>query len=198
MLKKIIVLGVILMMSLGIFAGCTDSEYKIDIGGEGGSSSGEPSLSGQVRIMLKNDIFARDDDVEITVGLGLTSSTLLPYYMSQERVVILRISAKDFLITNQDDVEIRDLYEAIYEDYSDIKFACTIKKNRYIPNYYETFEIKLNPDIESASGIIQAKAGPLVEEDNPFGESKTIYYAANSEKIAFSKESIEDAQKKLK
>ena len=196
MIKKIICLGVALVMCLGIFAGCTNSDYKIDIGGEG-DSSGDPPLDGQVRIMLKNDIFTRDDDTEIIVGLGLRNSSLITYYMSQERLVILRISAKDFLIRNQEGVEIVDLYEEIYEDYSDVKFACTIKHRSYIPNYYEILGLKLNTDIESASGIIQAQAGPLIE-GYPFGEPRTIYYAANSEKIAFSKESIEDAQEKLK
>ena len=172
---------------------CEES-YTIDIGGEASSLSGEPLLSCQTRIMLKKHTFSRNESVEIKVGFGLLPGSDPQYYISGGLPLVLEISAKNFLITNGAEAE--DLYEKVFEDY-DSKFVCTRIGSRYIPNYYETFRFKLSSGTENASGYLHMQAAILYTEDNRHGESKTIYYAANTKKIAFSAKSISDAQKKL-
>ncbi len=196
MFKKIICLGVILVMCLGILSGC-GKNYKIDVGGE--IASGKPMSSCQVRFMLEDNTFMRKDDVLIEVGWGFGHDDIRGF-IEQGAIVVLKIDADGFHIMNEESIESVDLYEKEFQEYSDNKFVCTKKYKRYIPNYYETFKLKVNSEIEKTSGTIQISVTNLMEgswEGDGDGQIKRLYYATNKNKIAFSAKSIENAQKKL-
>lgn len=185
---------VALMICLGLFTGCERKSSQIDIGGE--IETGKPSASCQVRILLDNYIFDRDDRITLTVGFGLINPDIRGYEY-QGAIIKLTIDANNFIIiTNEESTEVENLYEKIFDEYSDSKFVCTIKNDRYIPNYYQTFELMLNSDEESASGSIQTSAVIHCGGDGN-GQNKWLFYAFDSETVVFSTTSIEDAQKKL-
>lgn len=196
MIKKVISLWVIIVISLVILSGC-GGNYKIDIGGE--IVAGKPMSSCQVRVMLGKNIFNQEDDITIEVGWGFRNDDIRGL-IAQGAIIVLTIDAENFSIINEENIESEDLYEKEYKEYSEKKYVCTEKKKRYIPNYYEKFVLRLNSDIEKTSGAIIISITNLMEgrwDGDGDGQTKRIYYATNINKIAFSANSIEDAQKKL-
>jgi hypothetical protein len=196
MLKRIIVMGVALIMCLGIFGACRNSNNKIDIGGE--IISGEPTLSCVTRVMLDDDTFARESEIELTIGFGFMTADSKQYYATTNFDMVVRMEIKDFLITNSEGIGSRDAFKKTFDEYSDSKLVCTKDDDRYIPNYYETFKLKLIFDGENTSGVLTIQAGMFLEADNIDGHWVNIFYAANKEKIAFSAKSKADAQEKIK
>lgn len=192
MIKRILCLGVVLVMCLGFFSACSGGR-KIDIGGE--IVKGKIPATCQVRVMLDGDIFKLENEIAFSVGFGLLPGSNNSGYESQGAFIVLTIDAQGFTITNMENSE-NNLYEKEFKEYSDNKFICTLDNDRYIPNYYETFEFKLS-DLASPYGTIQISA-ILHYGEGHSGKFERIYYSINSEIIAFSSISMEDAQKKLK
>lgn len=201
MVKKLTVLWIVMVMLLSVFGltACGDNKVnKIDIGGE--IAADVPGLPCKTRITMDCDIFDRDNNVEITVGFGFSNSDI--EWIPDDIPLILSIIAEGFTIMDKDNAVSMSSYEKTFTDYSDDIFVCTKKEKRYYPNYYEKFTIKLDTNIESSSGMIRARGAIILTEgqhipENPQGFFVNIYYAFNSEKIAFSSKSINDAQKKL-
>ncbi len=181
------------MICLGLFTGCESKDGKIDIGGE--IVAGKPSASCQVRIVLDNVVFNRDDGITLTLGFGFINSDIRGYE-NEGAIIILTIDADNFIIINEESAEAENLYEKVFEEYSGSKYVCTIENDRYIPNYYQTFDLMLNSDEESASGTIQASAVIHAGGDGD-GQTKWLFYAFDSNTVVFSVTSIEDAQDKL-
>lgn len=181
------------MICLGLFTGCGSKNHTIDFGGE--IVTGKPSASCQVRIVLDNDRFNRDERITLTVGFGFINPDIRGYE-NEGAIIKLTIDADNFIIINEERVEVENLYEKVFEEYSGSKFVCTLEKNRYIPNYYQTFELILNSNAESASGTIQTSAVIYAGGDGD-GQTKWLFYAFDSNKVVFSATSIEDAQDKL-
>lgn len=200
MVKKLTVLFLMVTMMLGVFGltGCGGEKVnKIDVGGT--TAAGKPMASVQVRGLLDNDIFSQDDDIEIKVGWGFKNGQSVSSFIEMGAIVVEKIEAGGLVITDESDAECNSEYEKEFRTYSEDKFVCTLDNERYIPNYYETFQIKLNSD--NTSGTIQISVTNLMEgtwEGDGDGQTVRIYYAANNDKIAFSTISEEDAQKKLK
>jgi hypothetical protein len=167
---------------------------KIDIGGE--VRGGKPMSSCVVRVMLKSRTFKREEKINLRVGFGFVGSGVAP-----GTYLLLVVDAKEFSIMDEGGTEARDLLEKEFREYSDSKFSCTEKAKRYIPNYYENFALTLNSDIKRSSGAIQISFTHYFSEDREGerdGVIRWLFYAANSDNIAFSAKSKEDAQKHLK
>jgi len=198
-LKKVLLIGVIVIMGLSIFTACSnDSEFAIDVGGEGASSNSHILQSVQSRVMLENDVFRREDDISITVGFGFVSHDIR-WLNGTNLVLALRINAQNFLIENESGETKENLYERIFEDFSDSKFIATLIDDRVVPNYYENFLLRFNSNTEDFTGFIQAFGFVFYpdEPDNRNGRIVTIFYATNSSHIAFSAISRADAESKL-
>ena len=200
MRKKLIGIAVVALMLFGVF-GLTacggDKVNKIDIGGA--AVAGKPLASVQVRGLMDSDIFSQDDDIKIKAGWGFRNGQSVPSFIEEGSVIVVKIEGTDFIIVNESNMEYNGEYEKEFREYSDGKYICTLDNERYIPNYYETFQIKLNSN--STSGTIQISVTNLMEgtwDGDGDGQTVRLYYAANSDKIAFSTVSVEDAQKKLK
>jgi len=192
MFKKIVNLGVLLVMAFSLSACGADN--KIDIGGKPVKSL-LPSC--WVRVMLEESIFIRENEVKIKVGIGFLNADIMEF-ATKNANMILTIDAENFLIMVEENDGSEDLFEKIFEEYSDNSFVCIRKGKRYIPNYYETFKLKLNSNVEDMSGTIRISAVVYFSDSDYDGKIERIYYASSDKKIAFSAKSILDAQKKLK
>lgn len=197
MTKKLTVLGIMAVMILsvlGLTACGGDKVNKIDIGGE--IVAGVPGLPCKTRITMDRDIFDRDSKVEITIGFGFSNSDI--GWIPDDTPLVLRIIAEGFSIMDKDNAVSMGSYEKTFTGYSDDTFVCTKKEQRYYPNYYEKFTIKIDPNNSvNTSGMIRACGAVVLAGENTQGFFVNVYYAFNSEKIAFSSKSIDDAQKKL-
>ena len=209
-IKKIFIMGVLLIMAFTLFAcqgnkdrnkidiaeGNEDSG-KIDVGGE--IMAGKPSSATAVRVVLDDDVFLREDNVKMTAGFGFLNADTR-YNVVDGTVLAFTVEAQNFLITSDEGEESGDIYKKVFEDCSDSKFVCTkkcsSKGNRYSPNYYETFTLKMNP-VANPLGTIWIRAMLLFSGGDRDGGYARLYYATNDKKIAFSSISIADAQEKL-
>ena len=195
MIKKkmvILIACLIIIGIIGLTACGGKTVNKIDIGGE--IVKGKIPATCQVRVMFDGDIFKLENEIPFSVGFGLLPGSDNEGYQAREATIVLSIESQGFAITNEENSK-NDLYEKEFAEYSDNKFVCTLDNKRYIPNYYEIFELKLNSD--STSGVIQISA-ILYDGEFVSGGGEGIYYAVNNDRIALSAVSIEDAQEKLK
>lgn len=196
-LAKILTMGVALIMCIGLFAGCGGKgDGKIDIGGT--TAAGKPMASVQVRGLMDNDIFSQDDDIKIKIGWGFGNGLSVPSFVEEGAIVVVKIEATGIVIIDESKAEHNNEYEKEFREYSDDKFVCTLDDERYIPNFYETFQLKFGSD--STLGTIQISVTNLMEgtwDGDGDGQTVRLYYAASSDKIAFSTVSMADAQKKI-
>lgn len=195
--KCLAIATIMMIWVFGLTACGGDKVNKIDIGGD--AVAGKPLASVQVRGLMDSNIFSQDDDIKIKVGWGFRNGQSVPFFIEEGSVIVVKIEGTDFVIINESNMEYNGEYEKEFREYSDGKYICTLDNERYIPNYYETFLIKLNSN--STSGTIQISVTNLMEgtwDGDGDGQTVRLYYAANNDKTAFSTVSLEDAQKKLK
>lgn len=181
-----------LIACLSILSGCSS---KIDIGGE--ISGSKIPADCQVRVRLENNTFSLEDKIKLNVGFGFIDSTTQSYATLDNAIVELDIDANGFNISDEKSTTVENLYEKEFNQYTDDKFVCSKRFNRYVSNYYEPFELMLNSNSESTSGTIQISVICYYVNADYSGQIEYIYYATNGSRISFSVVSIADAQKKL-
>ncbi len=189
------IMVVLLLGVFGLSACGSDEVNKIDIGGE--NDAGKPMSIMAVRIKLDKDIFHRDDEIKIKLGFGFINESPVPGFVKESAVVVFKIEATGFVVVDESEVENNNRYDKEFTEYSDSKYVCTLDNERYIPNYYEVFEIEPISDMQSGSGTILVSATLDYKNGNYDGKNEWIYFVFNSETIAFSSISLKDAQRKL-
>lgn len=75
------------------------------------------------------------------------------------KLLVLKINVINFVIVDNEANESENLYEMIFAKYSDLKFVSTRTRNRDASNYYKSFELRLNSQIENILGGITMQAG---------------------------------------
>lgn len=192
MIKKII--GTVLVVVLCLTSLCACKKYKIDVGGEVQPDKFLSPLA--IRAMMKETVFLRDDNVNITVGWGFRSSDIRSF-VAEAIPIEFTIKCDGFSVFDGEDV-FQNEYNKSITEYSDNEFFCDKKRKHYYPNHYEAYTFRLRTHQEDAYGSISFIMLVEPDENTRLGDSITIFYAMNKEKIAFSAESEKDAKKRLK
>ena len=125
-----------------------------------------------------------------------------PYWIHIIHVILFFVAYLFYFISLNRCFDGEDVFQNEYNksitEYSDNEFFCDKKRKHYYPNHYEAYTFRLRTHQEDAHGSISFIMLVEPAENTRLGDSITIFYAMNKEKIAFSAESEKDAKKRLK
>ena len=189
--KRIIALFLLIVLCAAIFCAC--KKYKIDVGGK--VEPCKPSPDTAVRVMMKKSVYSQDEDIEVRFGYGFRFSSLNESYLKEGVPMEILIDCEGFSISDGETVY-ADHYSKSIMSYSNKEYIADKKRNRYMPNHFETYTIKVNSEEKQTEGSISFVAG-FSSEGSISMDSAIIFYATEEGKISFSEKSVEDAKKKL-